>query len=138
MSSRGWRSCIFILVFLLALALPSYAQNLGEITGVVTDSSGGVVAGASVTVSSPATNFTRQTTTNTAGNYDFPALQPGIDNIRTEAQGFQAETRNGMELQVAQVARVDIQLQVGSMTQTVEVAAGAQMLSTESAAVGTV
>ena len=138
MSSRGWRSCIFILVFLLALALPSYAQNLGEITGVVTDSSGGVVAGASVTVSSPATNFTRQTTTNTAGNYDFPALQPGIYNIRTEAQGFQAETRNGMELQVAQVARVDIQLQVGSMTQTVEVAAGAQMLSTESAAVGTV
>jgi protocatechuate 3,4-dioxygenase beta subunit len=59
---------------------------------------------------SPATGFSRQAVTNNTGNYDFPGLQPGTYNVRTEAPGFSAETRTDVELQVQQVARIDFHL----------------------------
>jgi len=127
---------IYFLV--LGLAVSSRAQTFGEITGEVTDSTGGVVVGATVTVTNPQTNLTRQTTTNTAGNYAFPALLPGVYNVKAEGQGFRTEARNRVELQVQQVARIDFQLQVGLVAETVEVAGGAPLLTTENATVGTV
>src|SRR6266852_4605151 len=129
---------IGILAGVTSLALPSFCQTFGEITGVVTDPSGAIVASATVTITNPQTNFTRQASTNNAGNYAFPALLPGVYNVRAEMQGFQAEVRNGVELQVQQVARIDFQLKVGSLAETVEVAGGAPLLATENAAVGTV
>src|SRR5216684_869242 len=95
--------------------LPCFGQTFGEITGVVTDSSGGLVVGATVTVTNPETGVTRTATTNTAGNYTFPSLLPGVYSVKSEMQGFQAEIRNGVELQVQQVARIDFQLKGGSM-----------------------
>ena len=112
---------IFALVAGLGLVLPASGQTVGEITGVVTDASGGIVVGAAVTVTNPQTNFTRVYTTNTAGVYNFPALQPGIYNVRAELQGFQPEVRSGVELQVQQTARIDFQLRVGGVAETVEV-----------------
>jgi hypothetical protein len=130
---------LWIGVLSAALAtLPCFGQTFGEITGVVTDSSGGLVVGATVTVTNPETGVTRNATTNTAGNYTFPALLPGIYNVKSEMQGFQAEIRNGVELQVQQVARIDFQLKVGSMAETIEVTGGAPLLNTENATVGTV
>jgi hypothetical protein len=120
------------------LVAPSFGQNLGEITGVVTDASSAIVSGATVTVTSPATGFSRQAVTNNTGNYDFPALQPGTYNVKTGAPGFSTETRTNVELQVQQVARIDFQLKVGAVSESVEVAGGAPLLNTESAAVGTV
>src|SRR5258708_18146604 len=127
-------------IFVLAagLALPCFGQTFGEITGEVTDSTGGVVVGATVTVTNLQTNFTRKATTNNAGNYGFPALLPGVYSVRAEIQGFQSEVRNGIELQVQQVARIDFQLRVGSVAETVEVAGGSPLLTTENATVGTV
>ena len=120
------------------VSLPCFGQTFGEITGVVTDSSGGLVVGATVTVTNPETNVTRTATTNTAGNYNFPSLLPGIYSVKAEMQGFQAENRSGIELQVQQVARIDFQLKVGSMAETIEVTGGAPLLNTENATVGTV
>jgi outer membrane receptor protein involved in Fe transport len=117
---------------------PSFGQTLGEITGVVTDPTGAVVAGAAVTVTNPQTGLTRAATTNTAGNYVFPALQPGTYNVRVEMQGFRTEVRSDVQLQVQQTARLDFQLAVGAVTETVEVAGGAPLLNTENATVGTV
>src|SRR5437899_274014 len=94
------------------------AQTLGEITGVVADSGGGVLVGSVVTVTNPQTGLTRQTATNDTGIYNFPALQPGTYNVRAEMRGFTAEVRNGVELQVQQTARIDFQLKVGDTTQT--------------------
>jgi len=74
-----------------------------------TDSSGAVVAGANITIANPQTNFTRQVQTNSTGNYVFPTLLPGLYSLRVEMQGFQTEVRNQIELQVAQVARIDFQ-----------------------------
>ncbi len=118
--------------------LPCYGQTFGEITGVVTDASGALIPGANVTVSSPETGLTRTAASNSAGNYSFPSLLPGTYKIRAEKQGFQTEARNGIELQVQQVARIDFQLRVGSRSEIVEVSGGAPLLATENATVGTV
>jgi hypothetical protein len=122
----------------LALSLPGFAQTFGQVTGVVTDPSGSIILGATVTVINSQTNVARTTTTNSAGNYAFPALQPGVYNVKAEMQGFQVEVREGVELQVEQIARIDFHLRIGAVTQTVEVAGGAPLLTTESATVGTV
>jgi Carboxypeptidase regulatory-like domain len=129
---------LFLLGLALAVRTPAFGQTFGEITGLVTDSTGGAVVGAAVTVTNPQTNFTRTEVTNTAGLYNFPSLLPGVYNIRVEISGFQSEIRNNVELQVQQVARLDFQLQVGAVTQAVEVTGGAPLLNTEDATIGTV
>jgi len=89
-----------IALFLVSLCPASFvrSQTQGQITGVVTDSSGAVVAGANITVTNPQTNFTRQVQTNSTGNYVFPTLLPGLYSLRVEIQGFQNEVRNQIEL----------------------------------------
>jgi len=129
---------LLMVVLGLALVPSSFAQTFGEITGVVTDTSSAVVAGATVTVTNTQTNATRTAITNNVGNYSFPALQPGIYNVKIEVQGFQPEIRSGVVLQVQQVARLDFQLSVGAVTTAVEVTGGAPLLATENATVGTV
>jgi hypothetical protein len=129
---------IFVLAVGLGVALPSFGQTFGQITGLVTDSSGGVLVGAPVTVTNPQTSFTRTENTNNSGLYTFPNLLPGGYSVKVEMQGFQTSIRSGIELQVDQVARLDFQLQVGAVAQVVEVTTGAPLLNTEDASVGTV
>src|SRR6185295_6736291 len=93
----------------------------GAITGTVTDASGAVVSGATVTLTNPATNTRRTIQTNSAGVYNLPSLTPGVYNLRVEMSGFTSQARNDIELQVGQVARIDFPLQVGSVTETIEV-----------------
>jgi hypothetical protein len=128
----------WIIVSAAAFCLPCFGQTFGQITGVVTDATGGLVVGATVTVTNPETSFTRTAITNNAGNYAFPSLLPGVYNVRAEMRAFQAELRSAVELQVQQVARIDFQLKVGSVAETVEVSGGAPLLATENATVGTV
>src|ERR1700688_1533419 len=120
------------------LSVAGFAQTAGQITGQVTDASDATVVGAIVTVTNSQTNVARKTTTNSAGDYTFPAIPPGVYNVKAEMQGFQVEIRQGVELQVEQIARIDFHLQVGAVTQTVEVSGGAPLLNTETATVGTV
>jgi hypothetical protein len=84
-------------ILVLASVLPCSGQTFGDITGVVIDSAGGLVPGAAVTVTNSATNLTRTVTTNTAGNYSFPSLQPGVYNVKVEMQGFQTENHGGID-----------------------------------------
>jgi hypothetical protein len=113
-------------------------QATGEITGTVTDATGAVVAGAVVSLAHPATGTQRTTRTNSAGVYDLPSLVPGAYNLKVEMAGFSTQARNDVELQVGQVAGIDFTLQVGNVSEVVEVAGGAPMLQTESAAIGSV
>lgn len=123
----------------LALCLvPAFAQTLGDIGGTVRDPAGASVVDATVTITNTATNAARTTTTNEAGLYSFPALQPGTYSIRVEAKGFKSYTQTGIELQVQQNARIDIQLTIGQVTETMEVTAQGALLATENATVGTV
>jgi Carboxypeptidase regulatory-like domain len=77
-----------ICLWVVALALPLSGQTFGEITGEVTDSTSGVVVGATVTITNPQTNFTRQATTNTAGNYSFPRAAARCLQCQDRGAGF--------------------------------------------------
>ena len=120
------------------VATPLGAQTLGEITGVVSDSSGAVIVGAKVTVTNTATNASRTAVSNDAGVYSFPAMQPGSYTLKVEMAGFKSFTETGIQLQVQQTARIDVVMEVGEVTQTVEVIGGGALLTTENATVGTV
>lgn len=128
-------------ILLLVLLAPTpclLAQTFGEITGEIRDSSGAVVPGATVTVTSEGTGAARSATTNQAGAYTFPSLPPGTYDLKVEVQGFETESKRGIELQVQQTARIDFDLQIGNVSQNVEVVAGSPLLTTEDATVGTV
>src|SRR6516162_6396837 len=131
------RQLSILLGLCLTISVAS-AQTFGEITGEVKDPSGAVAPGASVTATNTDTNIARTTVTNTAGVYSFPALVPGPYQVKVEAPGFQPVVRTNIELQVQQTARVDVTLTLGQATQTIEVSSAAQLLTTESATVGTV
>ncbi len=128
----------FLRLILGAVALPLGAQNFGEITGTVSDSTGAVMTGAAVTVVSTATNQTRRAITNETGNYSVPFLVPSLYDVRVESPGFKVATRKGVDLQVGAVARIDFNMEVGEVTQQVEVSGGAPLLTTETVALGTV
>src|SRR5437016_2123900 len=128
----------FLLAFVLCLsARVACAQTFGEITGEVKDPSGAVVPGAMVTATNTGTNALRSTVTNEAGIYSFPSLVPGLYSVKVALPGFQPVARS-IELQVQQTARVDFTLAVGQTSETIQVSDFAQLLTTESATVGTV
>src|SRR5262245_37707377 len=120
------------------LAAPIFSQTLGEITGQVTDSSGAAVPGARITATNTGTNATRDVVSNEAGIYSFPALQPGVYVVRVERAGFKTVTRSNIQLEVQQNARIDFEMSVGQVSETIDVSAEAAVLSTENATVGTV
>lgn len=126
------------LAMLSVMAAAGKAQTSGEITGLITDSSGAAVTGATVSVVSQATGAVRRAITNNDGIYSFPSLQPGDYELKVEQQGFKSAVRGNIQLQVQQTARIDIILEVGSVGETVTVSGGVSLLSTESSSAGTV
>src|SRR5712691_4637544 len=135
MSKRRIWSVLCMVTFSV---LPAVAQTQAGISGVIHDPSGAVIPGVTVTVTNPATNFVRSAISNEAGVYNFPVLQPGIYNIKVELPGFRTIEQNNVELQIQQSARIDFTLQVGEVSQTVEVSGTAALIATENATVGTV
>src|SRR5258708_2399666 len=113
---------------------PAKAQLLqGSITGNVTDSSQAAVVGAKVVATEQTTNFTRDTTTNGAGVYNLPTLPPGSYTITVTAPSFQTSTTTGVRVAPEQVARTNVVLTIGQLTQNVEFSADAIALQTDRA-----
>ena len=131
--------CRNLCVFLLALTLVpvAYGQTLGEIVGSVSDATGAMIPGAAVTVTNTGTNAVRATQTNAAGLYTAPGLVPGPYVVRVETAGFRPSARS-LTLQVQQTARVDFEMEVGEVTESIEVTSEAALLTTENTTVGTV
>lgn len=128
-------------VLLLLAALPVLrlsAQQFGEITGTVTDASNAVIAGARITVTNTATQQVRTGASNDTGVYTVPYLVPGPYAVSAEKTGFKVTTQTGVDVRVGDVSRIDFQLELGQMTQQVEVTGGAPQLNTESVAIGSV
>src|SRR6202790_670217 len=132
----GW-----MLIFCLALtvwASPSRGQAVyGSVVGTVTDAQGNAVAGAKVLVSSLSKGNSEETTTNDSGSYTVLQLIPGTYKIRVEAPGFKAYDVVAVLVQVDSASRVDAQLEVGSVTQSVEVTSEVPQLQTERSDVST-
>src|SRR6266700_1382673 len=111
------RRLLTLLFTIVLVAAPGWAQApTGAITGTVADPTGAFVVGAVVTVTNPSTNSQRVLRTNSSGVYDAPSLPPGHSNLKAEMPGFTTQVRNDIELQVAQVARIDVVLQVGNVS----------------------
>jgi hypothetical protein len=126
----------FLAVF-LAAGLCAYGQAVnGTILGTVTDSTGGVITNAKVTITETNTGVSRTTNTNDSGNYNFPDLPPGTYSVTSEITGFKKITRTGVELQVNTAPRVDLTLQPGNVNEVIEVSAQAAILQTETASTG--
>src|SRR5215467_4210495 len=128
---------LFIMVLLFS-GLSLLGQTLGEITGQVSDPSGAGVPSSAVTLTNTATNAVRQTNSNEQGLYTFPSVPPGIYNLKVEHPGFKTVTSNNVEVQVQQTVRLDLTLQVGQVSESIEVSATAALLQAENATVGTV
>ena len=125
-------------VFVLwAVLMPAQTLDTG-ILGTVTDSSGAVVVGAAVTITQPATGYTRTVTSSTEGSYEVRYLVPGEYAVEVKANGFRSERRTGIVVQTSQQARVNFSLQVGQLVETVEVVAETPLMQTENAALGEV
>src|SRR5262245_58760267 len=120
---------VFLLALLFVACWTASAQTFGEITGQVRDQAGGAIAAAKVRATNTATNAVRTSSSNEAGVYSFPSLQPGVYNMRVETTGFKAATRNSLELQVQQSARVDFEMQVGDVAESIEVVGTGALLS---------
>ena len=120
--------------FLICLSI-SAQINTGRILGTVSDQTGGVIAGAMVTVTNPQTGVARNLVADDAGEYNAPNLTPGVYTVKVTANGFQTFERQNITLGVGQDARIDAQLTPGQVTQTITVSEAAPLLDTTSATV---
>jgi hypothetical protein len=114
----------FGLLFLLlttALAARCFAQGEAAIQGIVSDSSGGAVAGATVRITNVETGAVRNQLTDDAGRYDAPSLSVGRYDVRAEKTGFRSVVKSGVLLVLGQRETIDLALQVGDVRETVQV-----------------
>ena len=125
------------LAMIVSLPATSSAQTAtGQITGTVRDSTGAVMSDVKVTVTNQQTGLTRQTTTGDKGDFVIPLLSVGVYVVTGEKAGFKLAVNSDVALTVDQIQRVDIVLDAGNVTETVNVQASAQVLDTGSASVG--
>jgi hypothetical protein len=124
-------------IFLLAIPARSFAQSQssvrGELGGTVLDSSKAVVAGASVTISGPTGNA--NTTTNEQGAFLFSALIPGAYAVKVEKSGFKSASVQNVEVQINRTSSVQVQLELGTVAETIEVVATSVAVESTSTAV---
>ncbi len=122
----------------IAALLPSQlpAQTFyGSIVGTVTDASGAVVPGVTVTATDLATNEARTNKTDASGNYRFVNLVPAVYKVDFQGKDFKHFVRDRLDVAVDATARLDVSLQVGAATETVEVSTQAPQLQTDSSSV---
>src|SRR5215470_3981073 len=121
-----------LLLALLSAALLPAQFEYGEVLGTIRDASGGVVAGAKITLSSVQTNVERTALSNSQGAYSFPGLRAGLYIVQTELAGFRTARTKELELRTGDHLRIDVQLETGQVTEQVNVEASAPSLQTDS------
>ena len=120
---------------LFAIPWSAMAQRTtGDIRGVVTDQSGAVLPGVTVTLRGPNVAGTPTTVTNESGIYRFPNLAPGTYDIKAELQGFTGSTQTGIPVALGGTAEVDVQLKVSTQSETVTVVADAPVVDSSTTA----
>src|SRR5215475_13033440 len=126
-------------VILYLFASYAAAQEFrGSISGRVTEASGGVVAGAQITITNTATNTTTSTTANESGDFSVLYLNPGRYTITVESKGFKKLIRQNIEVQVGDKLNLDLILEVGEVSDTVNITADSPILQTTTATAGQV
>lgn len=123
---------LITLMSLFAASGLTQVRTTGQLSGTVIDPSGAAIPKATVTVAEPTTGFTQTVTASASGEYSFPELQPGQYRVTATATGFAQAVYTSVVIQAAQTTDLQLQLKVGTATQTVEVSAQGQVLETSS------
>ncbi len=128
------RMFTFVAIAVVGTAWPGFGQVFtATMTGVVADPTGAVISNAKVTVTNTSNNEVRTTTTGSNGSYTVSQLLPGPYELSVEATGFQKYVRQGLDLRANDSAQLNVGLQLGSTSQTVEVTGAAPLLDTQTA-----
>jgi Carboxypeptidase regulatory-like domain/TonB-dependent Receptor Plug Domain len=118
---KSHRGCAWIMVFALMFCAAAWAQDTASITGTITDPSGAAVANAQVAVRNAEHGISRSSTSNGSGDFLFASLPIGSYDLTIEAQGFKKYEAKGVTLVIAQKARVNVALEVGTISTEVVV-----------------
>jgi hypothetical protein len=133
-----WASLTVAALVCLVAVGPVFAQSTtARVEGIVTDDSGAAVPGASVTATNTATNFARTVTTDSAGSYVLTPLPIGPYQVKVELQGFKSSSTKA-NLNINDVARIDLKLSIGAQTEVVEVIGAAPIIEKTTSGIGTV
>ena len=132
----SYRFLLLPLMFVLA-CVGALAQANSNVTGIITDQSGAVVAGAKITLTDPSTGVTKTTTSSDTGLYEIAGLNAANYNLTVTAKGFQTFVQNGIVVNVSMTFRVDPKLTVGAESTTVTVQADALTVQSDSNVVST-
>ena len=125
------RNFALVLGMMLVVAISAWAQTSGSIGGSVTDPSGQMIPGAAVTLTSETTGEQRTATTNETGSFLFPAISAGSYTVRVEAPGFRTLTRTkNMVVTTSRTALGQLQMELGSLAESVTVTSQGQMVAT--------
>jgi hypothetical protein len=127
---------LMLIAALVSAALYGQSTGTATIVGTVTDSTGAVLPNAKVTVRNLGTQFVYEGLTNTSGAYYVPGLSSGSYELTVEAQGFKKFVQSGLVMRINEQPRVDVQLQLGNVTESIQVAGTPPLLETETAGNG--
>jgi hypothetical protein len=125
---------MFATLFSIGLSLPSLAQAVGAIGGTIADSSGAVLPGVTVTLSSPGIiGGDRTAVTDSRGVYEFATVVPGTYSVRADLTGFRSAIQQSVTVNADHTSRVDLSLAVGSVEETITVSGAQPLLDVTSA-----
>ena len=124
-TSRPVLTLCTLLIVLLFSSIAFSQQSTSSVRGTVRDPQGNVVAGATATLSNPATSFSRVVISNESGQFAFEAIQPGLYQLEFEAKGFKKSVLTEVRALVSKPTEVDVQLEVGNVNESVSITVGA-------------
>ena len=136
---KGWCGIVSTVVLIVFVAASTaWAQATAQLSGRVTDDSGGVLPGVTVTVTQTDTGFTRTTVTDDSGGYVLPNLPLGPYRLEAMLAGFRTFAQTGIVLQVGATPAINVTLGLGELAETVTVEAAAPLVDTQSAGISEV
>jgi hypothetical protein len=126
-------------LLVMGISTPALAQSssASSLSGVVVDTDGGAIPGATVVVKNNATGVTTEAVSNSTGRFSLPGLDAGTYTVTVSLTGFKTFVANDVRLLAARPGEITAKLEIGALTETVEVRAGAELVQTQSAAVTT-
>jgi Carboxypeptidase regulatory-like domain len=130
------RILLLISIFVSITTIASAQAGRGAISGLVSDSSGAIVAGAKITAKNQATGVKLSTVSSGAGLYSFVSLSPGSYELTVTAQGFETTVQRDIPVNVDQVSTINATLKVGSVSEVVSVSADTSLVETSNSTVG--
>ena len=127
---------VCLLLLLVSPSITAHAQTFtGGIRGVVTDANG-VIPAVAVTLRNEATNVSRETVTNDAGRYNFPAVPPGTYTVTIKLSSYKTFERTGLTVATQQFVTLDVMLEPGAVEETVTVTGQSPLIDTSTASIG--